>query len=61
MLAGKAQPGNKVMIRFEANMEVVHSLKDLVKHYKMPISDVIGALVCYEHESLRWKDEPDNE
>lgn len=60
-LAGKVQSRKKVKISFDADIEVARFLKDLVKHYKMPIADVIEALICYEHESLKLKDEPDNE
>lgn len=60
-IAGKVRSGNKVKISFEADVEVVRCLKDLVKHYRRPIADVMEALICYEHESLKLKDEPDNE
>lgn len=60
-LAGKVQAGKKVKISFEADVEVARCLKDLVKYYKRPIADVMEALICYEHESLTFKDEPFNE
>lgn len=59
--AGGTTTGNKVRISFEADVEVARCLKDLVKHYKRPIADVLAALICYEHESIDFQQEPVNE
>lgn len=58
---GNFQSRSKVKISFEANIEVVRCLKDLVKHHKMPIADVLEALIWYEHESLKLKTGPAKE
>jgi len=61
LLAGRVRSGNTVKISFDADREVVRCLKDLVKHYKMPIADVMAALICFEHQNLEKTDEPVNE
>ncbi len=58
---GSTAIGNKVRISFETDVEVARCLKDLVKHYKRPIADVLAALICYEHESIAIKEEPRND
>jgi hypothetical protein len=59
--AGSTTTGSKVRISFETDVEVARCLKDLVKHYKRPIADVLAALICFEHESIEFKKEPENE
>ena len=62
MLSRRTEPsGNKVRISFETSVEIARCLKDLVKYYKMPIANVLEALICYDHESIKLKDEPPNE
>jgi hypothetical protein len=58
---GSTITGNKVRISFETDVEVARCLKDLVKHYKRPIAEVLAALICYEHDSIEFKKEPSNE
>ena len=58
---GTAPTGQKVRISFETNLEIARCLKDLVKHYRMPIAQVLEALIYFEHESIKLKEEPHND
>jgi hypothetical protein len=58
---GAEHAGQKVKISFETNLEIARCLKDLVKHYKMPIARVLEALICYEHEQIKVKEDPRND
>lgn len=57
-----SQLNNKVRIGFETNIEIARRLRDLVKFYRLPVADVIEALIRFEHESIQLKkDEPRND
>ena len=57
--------GQKVRISFETSLDTARCLKDLVKHYKVPIAQVLEVLICLEHESISGgmikKGEPGND
>jgi hypothetical protein len=59
--AANVPSGNKVRISFETNVEIARCLRDLVKFYKMPIAQIMEALICFEHESIKLKDDLPND
>ena len=58
MLYSRSEPTRKIVVSVEMNVEIARHLLDLCRYYRMGKSAVIAALICLDHESIKWPPEP---